>query len=133
MKYLFLVLVLLFLWSCEKDCCEDLINDDQVWIVKYIKVVSERTNAPHDVEFAFTPDNRYELKLDVNACGGSYIIENEEEGSWEVSPGFCTQFCCDSEFSDQVAQLINRSTKLVRKGRKLILEVGEDSVVFKPK
>lgn len=128
MKYIPILLLSFFLLNCKKECCEDLVTDDRVWVVDYIQMEDQQVVAPHDVTFRFKSDSTFLLRLNSNTCDGQFTVS--EENVWTATSMGCTYKCCDSEFSSQVINIIREAVSMNRKGRKLMFTDAAEQVVF---
>lgn len=117
--------------SCaKKDIYIDLTSNN--WEVIKIKKQGESsyTKTGESYILSFTSENTYTINLDVNNCFGDYDITSN--GNIEIGLMGCTQICCDSEFAQDLAQLLPKMTTYYGKGDELIFE-GEGEIVLKRK
>lgn len=130
-KLIFIIsLICLVILSCKK---EDINIDmkSNKWVVIKMKSQGESTytKASESYVLEFTSDTTYTLKLDVNICFGHYEIMNS--GNIIISPMGCTKICCDSDFAEDLSQLLPKMTEYYGKGDELIFE-GQGEIVFGP-
>jgi hypothetical protein len=45
------------------------------------------------------------MRLDVNSCGSTYKIYNEN--LIDIEPIYCTEICCDKPFADTLRNVLN--------------------------
>ena len=117
--------------SCaKKDIYIDLTSNN--WEVIKIKKQGESsyTKTGESYILSFTSENTYTINLDVNNCFGDYDITSN--GNIEIGLMGCTQICCDSEFAQDLAQLLPKMTTYYGKGDELIFE-GEGKIVLNKK
>lgn len=123
-----LVLILLsFLSSCDKDKCDctdsDLLGKWQAETFISLESVGYPKNNDYSPLIEFKKDGIFALNLDVNSCGGSYVLSGEDSiGFSEVA---CTEICCDSPFSLKFAQTLTQVTSYSFDGQVLKLNVPE--------
>jgi hypothetical protein len=122
---------LLILLSCENDVYDtatDLTLND-LRVVKFRKQGDlSYASAENLYILKFLNDTTFEINLDINGCGGKYkIISN---GNIELEPLYCTEIFCDSDFADDLIQLIPKMTKYYKKENEMIFE-GQGKIVFK--
>lgn len=124
-KLLTLLIFLLTFASCSK-------NEDQnallyqTWEAKdfmSIESAAYPKNENTKVLLTFTKSGIYNLKLDINSCGGSFSTSGESVITME-SPA-CTEACCDSKFSEKLAGMLHRVESFEIKGNSLSLHVPE--------
>ena len=71
----------------------------------------------------FMKDGKYELKLDVNSCNGSYLILAR---NIEITHPGCTKICCDSDFSKKFAAMLSRvSSFTIERNHNLYLYIND--------
>ena len=122
---------LLVILSCEKDVYDtdkDLTIND--WRVVKLRKQGDLsyTSTENLYILKFLNDTTFVISLDINGCGGQYkIISN---GNIELEPLYCTEICCDSDFADDLIQLIPQMTKYYKKENEMIFE-GQGKIVFK--
>lgn len=134
-KYQLIILIalssLLMLWSCKKEDVNIDITSTK-WVVVKIKKQGEasftKTTESYILEFA--DETTYTLKLDVNNCFGHYEIINN--GNIKINAMGCTEICCDSDFAEDLSQLLPKMTKYYEKGNELIFE-GEGEIILEKK
>jgi len=105
-KFIGLFLVIsISLISCEKED-NDISIKGTKWKVVYIKDNGSSFNkrAKEDYIIEFKNDSSYSLSLDVNECIGNYNILNEKEII--IARSGCTKVCCDSEFAEELRELL---------------------------
>lgn len=125
---IFLTLILLsFLFSCNKEKCNcaesDFIGKWQAETFMSIESAGYPKNNEYFPLIEFKNDGTFTLSLDVNSCGGSYVLSGENFiGLSEVA---CTEICCDSPFSQKFAETLARVTSYSFEGQTLKLNVPE--------
>lgn len=108
MKKLFgLFVALVLITSCEKDelsVANHLYGD---WRVLYLNPAGLFKNNVYPDDFSpritFNSNGNLALRLSANTCGGDYVISDGNE--LNVAMIYCTEICCDDDFSLQVANL----------------------------
>ncbi len=117
------------LLSCQDDNT-DIDLRSSAWVVHRLKQESSFIHSwPKDnYLLEFTSDSTFALNLDVNDCGGIYSIT--QPGEIEISTLSCTEACCDSDFAEELIELLPRMTSYHEKGNRLIFQ-GEGEVVLK--
>lgn len=73
-----------------------------------VESVAYAKNENSPILLTFNKDGTYNLELDINSCGGSFEISNKNQISIE-SPS-CTEVCCDSQFSNKLANTLSEVT-----------------------
>lgn len=102
------ILSLVF-YSCEK---EDFITSQ----------TSSSIISPAPYLITFKNDNIYNMRLDVNSCGSTYKID--DENLIDIEPIYCTEICCDKPFADTL-----RNVLIIVKSYKI---TGEDLELIAP-
>lgn len=130
-KYIFWFgMFLVIFTSCEEDNFDTEIditlNDWKVTKIQKHGAISY-LNAPENYIFEFINDTTFTFNLDVNGCGGQYRIISK--GNIELSESYCTMICCDSEYSEELLQLIPKMTKFYGIDNKLVFQ-GQGEIVF---
>jgi hypothetical protein len=105
---LIFILSLVF-YSCEK---EDFITSQ----------TSSSIISPAPYLITFKNDNIYNMRLDVNSCGSTYKID--DENLIDIEPIYCTEICCDKPFADTL-----RNVLIIVKSYKI---TGEDLELIAP-
>jgi len=119
------IILLLTLISCNKDVEVNSILFS-TWEAKSfmsIESVAYPKNENNKIQLAFYENGIYSLKLDVNGCGGTFKMNNENQ--IEIEPANCTYICCDSKFSDKLAMTISKVTSYSIEGKILKLNVPQ--------
>lgn len=129
--YIYIIAVFI-LSSCEKeDINYDINIKENEWVVSKIKtkedLVLRTTSSTYILKFI--DDIQYTINLDVNSCGGNYT--NFGNGSIKIEPAGCTEICCDSEYAEDLIQILSTITKYYGKGNELILEGDGKIILFK--
>ena len=121
---LVVLMLIIFLFSCEKSKCEGSGNIYQSWEVTDFMSV-ESVAYPKDNNYKpvieFENDGRYSLKLDKNSCSGSFTLTGKNNIS--ISAAGCTKICCDSEFSKKLTAMLPQVKDYSIEGSKLKLNV----------
>jgi hypothetical protein len=76
--------------------------------------------SPTPYQVSFNKDNIYNMRLDINSCGSTYKVEDENKIS--IEPIACTEICCDKPFADTLINILKRvnSYNLSRESLELI-------------
>jgi hypothetical protein len=108
MKILILAtfILLLTLGSCNKD---EVTNSAlfRTWEVKEfmsLESVAYPKTEGNEILLTFEKTGSYQLKLDINSCGGPYILGKDNQ--LEIRSTACTEACCDSKFSEKLATML---------------------------
>jgi len=107
LKIVLLVLVVL-IGACNDndEClCPDDINGK--WEVKEfmsIESVLYAKDNSYNPSIEFVGDGTTNIRLDINACFGSY--ETGKNSSITISDSGCTEACCDSDFSLKFMEML---------------------------
>ncbi len=116
---------MLTLVSCNRD--EDTNNIlYSTWEVKNfmsIESVAYPKNENTKILLTFMQSGSYQLKLDINSCGGNFTVGKNNQLEME-SPA-CTEACCDSKFSEKVASMLSKVTTCEINGQTLKLNVPQ--------
>lgn len=123
-------LFLIIFFSCEEENINteiDITLND--WKVVKIKKQGELSYLyPSETYiFDFINDTIFTFNLDVNSCGGEYEIINA--GNIELGDTYCTEICCDSDYAEDLRQLIPKMNTYYGKGDQLILK-GQGEIIF---
>ncbi len=123
-------LFLIIFFSCEKENIDteiDITLND--WKVIKIKKQGELSylNAAESYIFEFINDTTFTFNLDVNSCGGQYKIISK--GNIELGVTYCTEICCDTDFAEDLRQLIPQMTRYYGKGDELIFK-GQGEIIL---
>jgi hypothetical protein len=128
------------LLSCKEDKTSDEPSDEIIItdIYHYWSVISlHMVDSIHpmvppegNILLAFSKDMDFGVKLEVNNCGGTFnIMENDR---MEISIGPCTLACCDSEFSSILLNILPAVNKFRIEESNLFLlsEIGSIKLDF---
>ena len=127
MKARFLsILILLFtLISCNKDkeVNSVLFSTWEAKSFMSLESVAYPKNENNKILLTFLPSGTYQLKLDINSCGG--IFTREKNNQLEIESSACTEACCDSKFSEKLATMLPKITSYTIEGQTLKLNVPQ--------
>ena len=123
LNFLAILILSLFL-GCDK---EESRNDGilfNTWEVVDFFSIESRVYAKKDgfnpiIEFKH--DGSFKLRLDVNGCFGSFKVLSENK--IEIPAVGCTEMCCDSDYSQKIAQMLSKVTSYELDGRTMKLNV----------
>jgi heat shock protein HslJ len=97
----------LLLSTCNKETLTSTIEGTKwkVWSITapdrdYILI------SPTPYQVSFNKDNIYNMRLDINSCGSTYKVEDENKIS--IEPIACTEICCDKAFADTLLNILKR-------------------------
>ena len=97
----------LLLSTCNKETVTSTIEGTKwkVWSITapdrdYILI------SPTPYQVSFNKDNIYNMRLDINSCGSTYKVEDENKIS--IEPIACTEICCDKAFADTLLNILKR-------------------------
>ena len=122
-------LIGLIMWSCEKEDINIDIKSNNWVVVKTMKQGEfSYSIAKENYILKFINDSIFDINLDVNSCQGKYNIVSN--GNIELGLVACTEICCDSDFAEDLVQLIPLMTKYYGKGNELIFE-GQGEIILK--
>lgn len=120
----FTALVLFLFLGCDK---EETKNDKALYntweIVDFISIES-RAYAKKDgfnPKIEFKHNGSLSLRLDANGCFGSFKVLSENK--IEILPIGCTKMCCDSDYSQKIAQMLSQVTTYKIDGKTMKLDV----------
>lgn len=124
-KLLSLLIFTLAFASCNKDE-EPNAKLYQTWEAKSfmsLESVAYPKNENKPILLTFKSDGTYNLKLDINSCGGNFT--SGKSNRLEIEPPACTEACCDSKFSEKLATMISKVTSFSIEGKALKLNVPQ--------
>jgi heat shock protein HslJ len=97
----------LLLSTCNKETVTSSIEGTKwkVWSITapdrdYILI------SPTPYQVSFNKNNIYNMRLDINSCGSTYKVEDENKIS--IEPIACTEICCDKAFADTLLNILKR-------------------------
>jgi len=132
-KFLFILIMAIpiaFL-ACDKTVDGNQNDLNKKWeLTKFIsnESVSYTKNNNYNPTIEFKTDGTFSLKPDVNQCGGNFSITGENKIS--ISPAWCTEMCCDSQFSQKFIEMLPLVKSFTIEGNNLTLFVPEWGSVF---
>ncbi|MEL7120422.1 MAG: META domain-containing protein [Bacteroidota bacterium] len=121
------------LLSCNKskDCC--IANPLTItWVAASVDVENQFQTATNEIIMTLHEEGQMSIKLDINTCGGDYSMDLSEQ-TVAFKEMFCTEACCDSEFAQNVVDVLLRSTRFETSGNTLTIFAGDDKANFLPK
>ena len=124
MKTAFLFVLFLFAISaCHKEnsVSEGLYHTWEAKEFMSIESVAYPKNGNTKVLLTFQSIGKYQLKLDVNSCGGDFSVEKNNQ--LEIGATACTEACCDSKFAEKVAAMLSRVATYEISGKTMKLNV----------
>jgi len=125
MKKFIAILLLVFLFACEKDECncnhENIIGKWEATFLLTQESVGYPKNNDYNPVVEFKNDNTVALVLDVNSCFGEFTLH--ENNGIEISNAGCTEICCDSAFSEKIVELLPQVTNFTIEGNELKLNI----------
>ena len=123
--YLNCLAFLFVLVSCSDDAGIDP-NLYQTWEAKNfisLESVAYPKNDNTKILLTFNKSGTYQLKLDINSCGGAFT--SGEGNQLEINPVACTEICCDSKFSEKLTGTLAKITSFSIAGKMLKLNVPQ--------
>lgn len=126
MKTAFLFVLFLFAISaCHKEnsVSEGLYRTWEAKEFMSIESVAYPKNANTKVLLTFNRSGSYNLKLDINSCGGNFATGKSNQIEMETAA--CTEACCDSKFAEKVAAMLSRANSYEISGNTLKLNVPQ--------
>ena len=111
--------------SCNKDkeVNSVLFSTWEVKSFMSIESVAYPKNENNKIMLTILPSGTYQLRLDINSCGG--IITWEKNNQLEINSPTCTEACCDSKFSEKLVTMLPKVTSYSIEGRTLKLNVPQ--------
>jgi len=104
------ILAALFSSCDEADYCPDLVST--TWEIESYSLYRIPRFCPKEsnkyISLTFVNDSLYYLCLEVNGCAGNYSIEKNNHIT--ISPMWCTEICCDSDYSMEILRLLPHCT-----------------------
>jgi len=88
-----------------------------------IESVAYPKNENNKILLTFNESGSYQLKLDINSCGGTFT--SGKNNQLEIESPACTKACCDSKFSEKLAMMISRVASYQIEGNTLKLNVPQ--------
>ncbi len=88
-----------------------------------IESVAYPKNENSKILLTFSKSGTYSLKLDINSCGGSFTMGQNNQ--LKVESPACTEACCDSKFSEKLAAMLPKVTSFEIEGKILKLNVPQ--------
>jgi len=125
-SFLTTILILMFtLISCNKDkeVNSVLFSTWEAKSFMSIESVAYPKNENNKIMLTFLPSGTYQIKLDINSCGG--IITWENNNQLEIDSPACTEACCASKFSEKLVTMLPKVTSYSIEGRTLKLNVPQ--------
>ena len=122
-SFLLTLMIVPLLLSCTKEKQSNPLIDTkwEVWSItapdRDFIIISP---APYLI--TFKNDNIYNMRFDVNSCGSTYKID--DENLIDIEPIYCTEICCDKPFADTL-----RNVLIIVKSYKI---TGEDLELIAP-
>lgn len=123
-NWLAVFFVFILMSSCRKDEAnipDDLYNSWEVENFISIESMSYAKDNNYSPVITFKKDNTFNVKLDVNNCGGSFSVSGNN--GIKISALFCTEICCDSDFSTKFVSKLSEVESYSIEGESLILNV----------
>jgi hypothetical protein len=124
MKISITILLIAFFFSCRED--DDHSGLFQTWEAKEFMSIESAAypkNANTKVLLSFNRSGSYNLKLDINSCGGNFATGKDNQ--IEIESAACTEACCDSKFAEKVAAMLSRVNSYEISGKTLKLNVPQ--------
>lgn len=126
MKYLnILVVIILFVFlGCEKEDAKRIEALYNTWEIVDFFSIESRVYAKKDgynPKIEFKQDGSLGLRLDANGCFGSFKVHSENK--IEITAVGCTEICCDSDYSQKIAQMLSKVTSYELDGKSMKLNV----------
>ena len=130
---LFNLFLLLFIFSCSesKDCC--VANPLTItWVAASVDVENRLYTSTNEILMTLQEEGQMSIKLDINTCGGDYLMDLSAQ-TVTFKEMFCTEACCDSEFAQNIVDVLQRSDRFETSGNLLTVFAGNDKANFLPK
>jgi hypothetical protein len=119
------IVLILTLSSCTKDV-ETILALMETWEVKdfmSIESIAYPKNENSKILLTFEKAGSYHLKLDINSCSGPFTLGKNHQ--LEIKSTACTEACCDSKFSEKLAEMLLRVESYSIEGTTLKLNVPQ--------
>lgn len=112
--------------SCEKDVPDKNILSGEWIVIEFMSVESVLypKNDGFNSVIEFRNDGTYQLKLDVNSCNGNYSPSGSGSNGISFSGTGCTEICCDSKFSQKLAELLTQINSFQVENEEMRLEIS---------
>ncbi len=126
LTFLFGALLLLIVSCSDEDNCDcptDILGKWEAQVFLSLESRGYSKNADYHPTIEFKEDGTIAVKLDINACFGSF--ETGEEATINISDSGCTEACCDSEFSQKFMEMLPQVRSYEIDGEALKLYVQE--------
>jgi hypothetical protein len=104
-SFILLTVFVTILLDCTKERQKySIINTDwEVWsIISPDRLFFLKSPTPYPVHFQ--KDNIFTIRLDVNSCGSTYRVH--DENLIDIEPICCTLICCDKPFADTLCNIL---------------------------
>lgn len=101
----------LAMYACTKDDISATSSLYKTWEAKdfmSLESVAYPKTEGKKVLLTFNPSGNVGLKLEMNGCGSSFVID--KPGQIKIDPFLCTLICCDSKFSDKLLAMLPQVT-----------------------
>ncbi|MEM1120393.1 MAG: META domain-containing protein [Bacteroidota bacterium] len=112
-RYAFIILfALLILISCgdeDEECMTSTDLISTVWVAQFTVLNGQQVDAPNDVTLTFANEISFGLDLEINSCGGTVDLNGNSVNITEI---FCTEACCDSDFSNDLVFFLSTATEI---------------------
>jgi hypothetical protein len=121
-----IVFIFILLNSCKNDRETEANLLYNTWEAKSfmsIESMAYPKNENNKILMTFEKSGSYQLKLDINSCGGPFILGNNNR--LEIKSTACTEACCDSQFSEKLATMLLRVESYSIEGQILKLNVPQ--------
>ena len=116
-KLILLLFPVCLFFACDNSDVDDMGNvknpidiTQSDWKVIEIKNDTDVSNPAAVYSLKLNDDGTFEIRLDVNTCGGDYEI-NLVDKRIAFDPVLCTEACCDSENALDIAEVLARVTR----------------------
>jgi len=86
-----------------------------------IESVAYPKNENNKILLTFLKSGTYQLKLDINSCGGNFSLGKDNQIN--IGSTACTEACCDSEFSGKLAMMLSQVSTYGIEGNTLKLNI----------
>ena len=82
--------------------------------------------SPTPYQVSFNKDNIYNMILDINSCGSTYKVEDENKIS--IEPIACTEICCDKAYANTLLNILQSVNSYNISGESLEL-ISSDRII----
>jgi len=141
MRTILLLCCVIFFYGCKKDLTSETDITQYSWKVKRITVDGAKSKAPkkdrngnemtkteNPLILNFRSDSIFDLNLSINYGQGDYYIP--QRGVISINSYVNTKVCCDTDFGDDLGDVIVTSWTYEVLGETLLLTADNNEIKF---